>query len=80
MGAPEPSAQARAIHSIYDALKWGDEWVSAYVAQLEHAAELQARIEHLSDQVFILQTRAVILEAEALLLRYNVAETLSKAA
>lgn len=80
MGVPEPLPQARAIRTVDDALKWGDEWVTAYVAQLEHAAELQARVELLSEQVFMLQTRAVILEAEAQLLRYDVAQTLSKAA
>ncbi len=63
------SAPGRAIRTVEAALDWGDEWVSAYVQLLDHAEQL----EH---QVFMLQTRAVILEAEALLLRYDMQQAL----
>jgi hypothetical protein len=62
---------ARPIRSIEDALTWGDEWVSAY-------ADLYERADQLEKQVFMLQIRVVILEAEALLLRYDVAKALVK--
>lgn len=59
------------IRTARAALEWGDGWVSAYAA-------LEANIEHLENQVFLLKTRAVILEAEALLLRYDIAQALRK--
>lgn len=71
MGAPEPFPQARAIRTRQDALDWGDEWVSAY-------SEIHLRAEQLEHQVFMLQIRVVILEAEALLLRYDVAKALGQ--
>lgn len=71
MGAPEPIPQSRVILSVNDALNWGDEWVSAYAA-------LQSHTEQLEHQVFMLQTRAVILEAEALLLRYDMQQALAR--
>lgn len=76
MGAPEP-AQARSIRTVHDALAWGDEWMAAYHQQ---QAELNARIVRLSDEVFMTQTRAVILEAELLILRHKVSETLKASA
>lgn len=68
------------IHSVGQALVWGDGWVAAYATLEAHAADLAATVERLNDQVFSLQTRAVILEAEALLLRYNVAQALRQGA
>lgn len=65
------AAQGRAIRTVSDALTWGDEWVAAY-------AEMYDKVEALESQVFALQTRAVILEAEALLLRYDVAQALGR--
>ncbi len=61
----------RAIRTVAAALQWGDEWVSAY-------AELYAHAEHLEHQVFMLQVRAVILEAEALLFRYDMEQALRR--
>lgn len=66
MSASKPG---RAIRTVDEALRWGDGWVSAY-------AELYAHAEELEHQAFMLQTRAVILEAEALLLRYDMAQAL----
>lgn len=43
-----------------------------------HVEYLHAVIDWLNHDAFMLQTRAVILEAEALLLRYDVAEALRK--
>lgn len=63
--------EARAIRTVSNALDWGDEWVSAYVELREHTEQL----EH---QVFMLQVRATILEAEALLLRYDMAKALGR--
>jgi hypothetical protein len=74
VGAADP----KAINTRHDALLWGDEWVAAYATLQAHADDLTATIGQLNDEVFMLQTRAVILEAEALLLRYDVAEALRK--
>lgn len=68
MGA---TPKARAIRTVYDALAWGDEWVSAYAA-------LQSHAEQLEHQVFMLQVRSAVLEAEALLLQYDVFKALGK--
>lgn len=62
---------ARVMRTIDDALRWGDEWVTAYV-------ELHERAEELEHKAYMLEVRSVILEAEALLLRYDVAEALRK--
>ena len=75
MGA---ATEARAIGTIDAALRWGDEWVSAYATLQAHAADLSATVERQADEIFALQTRAVILEAEALLLRYDVAQALGR--
>lgn len=62
---------ARAIGTVTDALRWGDEWVSAYAA-------LQSHSELLEHQAFMLQVRAFILEHEALLLRYDLEQALRR--
>lgn len=63
--------EERSIRTVHDALDWGDGWVSAYV-------ELRERTEQLEHQVFMLQIRASILEAEAMLLRYDMAKALGQ--
>jgi hypothetical protein len=67
------------IRTGRQALAWGDEWVAAYATLAAHSCDLAETVERLRDEVFALQTRSIILEAEALLLRYNVAEALRKA-
>lgn len=45
----------------------------------KRVAELLQQIDALHDEVFMAQTRAVILEAEALLLRYDMEQALRQA-
>lgn len=66
--------QARS--NLHAAEKCLGEWQESHAAQRANAHDLYATIERLSDEVFMLQTRAMILEVEALLLRYDVAKAL----
>lgn len=72
------SERDQASADLHAADKCLSEWQEAHAAQRAHAADLYATIERLSDEVFALQTRAVILEAEALLLKYDVAQSLNR--
>lgn len=69
--------QARS--NLHAADKCLGEWQAAHATMQAHAEDIGATVERLNDEVFALQTRAVILEAEALLLRYDVAQALGKA-
>lgn len=70
--------QARA--NLHTSDKCLDEWQAAHATLQALGADLGATINRLNDEVFMLQTRAVILEAEALMLRYDVAQALGKPA
>lgn len=77
---PRCACQWSARNGAYrdEVIEWMQHYDATVTQHRGQVAELHAAMDILHDEAFMLRTRAVILEAEALLLRYDVAEALRR--